>query len=78
MLPRRRISISREMPPAHQPERIEAASALAGFLQCGAGFLAGVLLDWMLDGTPAAMATLMAAFALLAVAFLRLQARSAD
>ena len=66
------------MPPAHQPERIGAASALAGFLQFGAGYLGGVLLDWMHDGTPGAIATLMAAFALLAVAILRLQARSAD
>lgn len=55
---------------AHQPQRIGAASALAGFLQFGAGYLVGVLLNWMHDGTPGAMATLMAGFCVLALLLL--------
>jgi DHA1 family bicyclomycin/chloramphenicol resistance-like MFS transporter len=55
---------------AHHPERTGAASALAGFFQFGAGYLSGIMLNWMHDGTPRAMTTLMAAFALAALAIL--------
>jgi len=55
---------------ADHPERAGAASALTGCLQFGAGYVSGLALNWLHDGTPRAMATIMAAFTLLALGIL--------
>jgi len=52
---------------ADHPERAGAASALTGFLQFGSGFLAGLCLNGLHDGTPRPLASIMAAFSLVAV-----------
>jgi DHA1 family bicyclomycin/chloramphenicol resistance-like MFS transporter len=52
---------------ADHPERAGAASALTGCLQFGAGYVAGIALNWLHDGTPRAMATLMAGCCVLAL-----------
>jgi DHA1 family bicyclomycin/chloramphenicol resistance-like MFS transporter len=46
---------------ADHPERAGAASALTGCLQFGAGYVAGLALDGLHDGTPRPMAMVMAA-----------------
>ena len=45
---------------SNHPQRTGAASALHGCMQFGTGYLVGMVLHWLHDGTPRPMATIMA------------------
>ncbi|MFN0040289.1 MAG: multidrug effflux MFS transporter [Burkholderiales bacterium] len=59
------------------PERAGAASALTGCLGFGAGYLSGLLLNFLHDGSPKPMAMVMAGFCVIAIGVLGLSRRQA-
>jgi MFS transporter, DHA1 family, multidrug resistance protein len=50
---------------SNHPQRTGAASALHGCMQFGTGYLVGIVLKWLHDGTPRPMAIIMAVCAVL-------------
>ena len=60
---------------ADHPERAGAASALTGCLGFGAGYLSGLLLNFLHDGSPKPMAMVMAGFCVIAIGVLGLSRR---
>jgi len=63
---------------ADHPERAGAASALTGCLQFGTGYVSGLALNFLHDGTPRPMAMVMAAFSILALLVWRTFPRRED